>query len=98
VDKLKQLWQLARLSLANSGAKTKGQWAENFAERYLELQGLSLLERNFTCRGGEIDLIMEHGEILVFVEVRGIARILTRWKPLIVLKNGALSNVRRNIY
>lgn len=70
MDKLKQLWQLARLSLANSGAKTKGQWAENFAERYLELQGLSLLERNFTCRGGEIDLIMEHGEILVFVEVR----------------------------
>ena len=32
--------------------------------------GLSLVESNFTCKSGEIDLIMRDGEALVFVEVR----------------------------
>ncbi len=30
--------------------------------------------RNYTCRGGEIDLVCEHGEALVFVEVRARSR------------------------
>ena len=67
---IKKLWETAQIALKKSGARTKGQWAENIAERYLEMQGLTLLERNFSCKGGEIDLIMEHGEILAFVEVR----------------------------
>lgn len=67
---IEKLWETAKIALKKSGARTKGQWAENLAERYLELQGLTLLERNFSCKGGEIDLIMEHGEVLVFVEVR----------------------------
>lgn len=33
-------------------------------------QGLGTLERNYQCRQGEIDLIMEDGDSLVFVEVR----------------------------
>lgn len=40
------------------------------ALRQLEAAGLSLLERNFNTRYGEIDLIMRHNEIVVFVEVR----------------------------
>ena len=32
--------------------------------------GLRLVERNFRCKGGEIDLIMQDGSTLVFVEVR----------------------------
>lgn len=68
--RLEKLWKLVQAPLAKMGARTKGQWAENLAERYLENQGLTLLERNFSCKGGEIDLIMEQGEILVFVEVR----------------------------
>ena len=32
--------------------------------------GLRMLERNYRCRGGEIDLIMRDGETMVFVEVR----------------------------
>ncbi len=67
---LEKLWEAAKIALKNSGARTKGKWAENLAEHYLELQGLTLLERNFSCKGGEIDLIMEQGETLVFVEVR----------------------------
>lgn len=48
----------------------QGRYAEDLACRYLERQGLRLLERNYRCARGEIDLIMQHGESLVFVEVR----------------------------
>jgi len=37
---------------------------------YLEKAGLTLVEKNFLCKGGELDLIMQDGEYLVFVEVR----------------------------
>ncbi|MES2741619.1 MAG: YraN family protein [Pseudomonadota bacterium] len=47
-----------------------GQAGEAAALAYLLGQGLSLVERNFRCKGGEIDLIMRHGAQLVFVEVR----------------------------
>ncbi len=47
-----------------------GQRAEQLACRYLEVQGLQLVLRNYRCRLGEIDLIMEDRESLVFVEVR----------------------------
>lgn len=50
--------------------KAIGDDAEQLACEYLESRGLSLLQRNFYCRGGEIDLIMQHGDSLVFVEVR----------------------------
>ena len=44
--------------------------AEESARIYLEQQGLRLVERNYRCRQGEIDLIMQDGETLVFTEVR----------------------------
>ncbi len=44
--------------------------AESEACRYLETRGLVLLERNFRCRGGEIDLIMRDGRCVALVEVR----------------------------
>lgn len=47
-----------------------GQKAEDFALAHLQAQGLALVERNYRCRGGEIDLIMRDGGKLVFVEVR----------------------------
>ena len=37
---------------------------------YLAARGLTLVERNFRCRLGEIDLVMLHEQKLVFVEVR----------------------------
>lgn len=40
------------------------------AGEYLVTAGLRLLERNFRCRQGEIDLVMQEGHTLVFVEVR----------------------------
>ncbi len=53
----------------------RGQWAEQLALAHLCKHGLRLLQNNFRCKLGEIDLIMQdrsgvHRRILVFVEVR----------------------------
>ena len=48
----------------------RGRQAEDDALAYLLLQGLVLLQRNYLCRGGELDLIMRDGASVVFVEVR----------------------------
>ncbi|HEY9099747.1 MAG TPA: YraN family protein [Thiobacillus sp.] len=47
-----------------------GQSAEKRAERFLTSHGLTLVARNWHCRFGEIDLIMQDGPTTVFVEVR----------------------------
>ena len=52
------------------GRKTMGNNAERIAEKYLLAQGLTPIARNFRCRFGEIDLIMQDGDATVFVEVR----------------------------
>jgi putative endonuclease len=44
--------------------------AEKIAATFLTQQGLKLVTANFHCRYGEIDLIMQDGKTLVFVEVR----------------------------
>nr|WP_124949791.1 YraN family protein [Sulfuriferula thiophila] len=49
---------------------SRGAAAEQTAADYLTQQGLVLVERNFRCRLGEIDLIMRDGQTLVFIEVR----------------------------
>lgn len=52
------------------GAHDLGRRAEEAACRYLTARGLTLLERNFRHRRGEIDLIMREKTCIVFVEVR----------------------------
>lgn len=64
--------RVARQALKPSnlvGRRSGAHW-EKVAESYLRKQGLRLLQRNFSSRFGEIDLIMEDGRILVFVEVK----------------------------
>lgn len=48
----------------------QGALAEEWAARFLQKQGLKLIERNYRSRFGEIDLIMRDGATLVFIEVR----------------------------
>ncbi|MEQ8172422.1 MAG: YraN family protein [Candidatus Eremiobacterota bacterium] len=50
--------------------KQLGITGEKEALSLLEKKGYAILERNFRCMLGEIDLIMTHGEELVFIEVR----------------------------
>lgn len=48
----------------------KGLRFENRARAYLQQRGLELLQANFRCRFGEIDLVMRDGDSVCFVEVR----------------------------
>ena len=48
-----------------------GRWGEKYCEKFLRSKGYKTLTRNFSCRTGEIDLIMVDSDLsIVFVEVR----------------------------
>ena len=47
-----------------------GKDAEAHACRYLQAHGLQVVQRNYHSRRGEIDLVMQDKDSLVFVEVR----------------------------
>ena len=47
-----------------------GKRAEKMACKFLQQQGLALLQQNYQCRTGELDLVMRDNTTLVFVEVR----------------------------
>ncbi len=50
-----------------------GREAEQSAERFLQRQGLATVARNYTCRWGELDLVMRDADILSVIEVRSRA-------------------------
>ena len=50
--------------------RTVGARAESQAAAFLADQGLRIVERNFSCRLGEIDIVALDQQCLVFVEVR----------------------------
>ncbi|MBR2779133.1 MAG: YraN family protein [Firmicutes bacterium] len=50
--------------------KKLGMEGEERAAVYLDHKGYELLERNFRCRWGEIDIIALDGETLCFIEVK----------------------------
>lgn len=53
-----------------SGKQQQGQLWEARALKHLTGHGLKLVETNYHCKSGEIDLILRDGDALVFVEVR----------------------------
>lgn len=59
----------------------KGKSAEDLAADFVESHGYQIIERNFRCSGGEIDIIAQEGKMLVFVEVR-LRRIEDETHPL----------------
>ncbi len=58
-------------------SRASGRQSEDAALAFLSAAGLQLVARNYRCRSGEIDLVMEDGPSLVFVEVR--ARTRDHW-------------------
>lgn len=56
--------------MARVDRRTLGHEAESFAAHYLASRGARLIDRNFRCRLGEIDIIADDGRCLAFVEVR----------------------------
>ena len=54
----------------SASTRARGDRVEDAALAFLQQQGLLLVERNVSARGGELDLVMRQGDTLVFVEVR----------------------------
>ena len=54
----------------SASTRARGDRVEDAALAFLRQQGLLLVERNVSARGGELDLVMRQGDTLVFVEVR----------------------------
>jgi len=50
--------------------RERGRVAEETARRFLEARGYVVLEQNFCCRAGELDLVVQKGNLVCFVEVR----------------------------
>ena len=53
--------------IGNSG---KGELGESIATTFLMGQGFSIVERNFRCVCGEVDIVARDGRTIVFVEVK----------------------------
>ena len=50
--------------------KLLGNFGEEKAARYLRRKGYRIIERNFSCKFGEIDIIAQKGAFIVFAEVK----------------------------
>jgi putative endonuclease len=56
--------------MVQTNRRAIGEHYEQAAADHLKRNGLDLIEKNFTCRAGELDLIMQDRQTLVFVEVK----------------------------
>ena len=54
-----------------------GRFGEDEAVKYLEQKGYKILERNFSCKRGEIDIIALDNDEIVFIEIK--ARISLKY-------------------
>ena len=47
-----------------------GRWGEDLAARHLQAAGYAIVERNYRCTAGEMDIVTRLGDQWVFVEVK----------------------------
>jgi len=71
-----------------------GVLGERIAERHLLRRGLTLLDRNWRCAQGEIDLVLRDGDEVVFVEVKTRSSVAFG-HPLEAITASKLARLRR---
>lgn len=82
---------MARMSAASN--RTLGAYGERVAARHLTQAGMVLLDTNWRCDLGEIDLVLRHGEVLVACEVK-TRRGLVGGHPLEAVDDAKAQRVR----
>lgn len=58
------------MSATAARRQAMGRYGEDVAERHLVAQGMVVLDRNWRCRAGELDLVLREGPTLVVAEVK----------------------------
>jgi putative endonuclease len=56
--------------MQDRGRIETGRRGEDLAAEYLKLRGYRIIERNYRCPFGEIDIVARQGEAIVFIEVK----------------------------
>jgi putative endonuclease len=81
-----------------------GPAGEELVANFLEKQGFVILQKNFSCRFGEIDVIAQKDEILAFIEVKTrskyyfpISTVVTPSKQRKIVKTAKLFLLKKNI-
>ena len=70
-----------------------GRWGEAVAARFLTAAGLQIVERNWRCPGGELDIVAREGDAVVFCEVK--TRTSTRFgDPAEAVHPGKAARIR----
>ena len=71
-----------------------GRDGEDIAEALLRRSGFRVLDRNYRCKGGEIDLVVRRGDLVVFCEVK--SRRTDRWgEPSEAVHHGKQARLKR---
>lgn len=71
-----------------------GRYGEEIAVAHLQADGLQVLERNWRCQLGEIDVVAQDGDCLVVCEVK-TRRSMTAGGPLEAVTRAKLGRLRR---
>lgn len=77
-------------NISANSTKISGNRGEDYAVKLLKQNGYKIIERNFRCKLGEIDIIALDGDTLVFAEVK------TRWSTKHGLPEEAVNNRKLN--
>lgn len=71
-----------------------GRWGEMRAAEHLRAEGFDVLDRNWRCPGGEVDLVAREGDCLVIIEVK-TRRSSAAGNPLEAVSGRKLATLRR---
>ncbi len=65
------VWRFLKRTNTGSGDRLDtGRIGEQWCVEFLKKKGYKIVERNFRCRYGEIDVVARDGDTLVFIEVK----------------------------
>ena len=59
-----------------------GKFGEDIATKYLQKKGYKIIERNFSCKQGEIDIIAKKHNTIIFVEVKARKTVSAAWDAI----------------
>lgn len=71
-----------------------GRWGEQRAADHLTAEGFDVLDRNWHCRHGEVDLVAREGDCLVIIEVK-TRRSVAAGNPLEAVSGRKLETLKR---